>query len=251
MVRAVKIAVILAAGKGERLRALSTDKPKPLFLINHFPMLQYVIDALKKAEICNILLVVGYRKRDVKEYFGNGSKYKVAIRYVENKEYSKGSAISLYCVRHIVNKNEPFIVLNADHIINPRMLKRLLNYSFSEQTSVVMCYDRSLKQTPDDMKIVLRENTVVKIGKDIACGDGVYTGVCLCMTSDIFEGLRQAIDKDGENCAYEMGIMRLIKDNFKVEGCDVSGINWIDVDIPEEVKIAERIVKKYYTKSRM
>ena len=61
--------VILAAGKGERMRPLTNDRPKPLVLVLGRPLLEHIIEALPAA-IDEIILVVGYRGEQIQKHFG-------------------------------------------------------------------------------------------------------------------------------------------------------------------------------------
>lgn len=74
-------AVIAAGGKGERLRPLTNDRPKPMVYVNGHPFLEYLISLLKKNGIAEVVLLLGYLPEKVIEYFGDGSKFGINIRY--------------------------------------------------------------------------------------------------------------------------------------------------------------------------
>ena len=74
-------AVILAGGKGERLRPLTNDRPKPMVLVNGKPFLENLTDLLREHGITDIVLLLGYLPEKVTEYFGDGKKFGVHIRY--------------------------------------------------------------------------------------------------------------------------------------------------------------------------
>lgn len=102
-------AVILAAGVGKRMRPLTQTRPKILLPIGGKPFLDYTISSLKKAEIEDITLVVGYRKEDIRERYGDGSDFGVDISYVEQTE-QKGTAHAI----SFVDSEETFMVVNGD-----------------------------------------------------------------------------------------------------------------------------------------
>jgi len=77
----VKQAVIVAGGKGERLRPLTNDKPKPMVLVNGRPFLEYLIEMLRENGITEVLLLVGYKGEKIVEHFGDGSKFGIKIKY--------------------------------------------------------------------------------------------------------------------------------------------------------------------------
>jgi len=81
MSKKIKQAVILAGGLGKRLRPLTNDRPKPMVLINNRPFLEYLIGLLRKNGIEEIILCLGYMPEKITEYFGDGSRYGVNIKY--------------------------------------------------------------------------------------------------------------------------------------------------------------------------
>lgn len=74
-------AVILAGGRGSRMRPLTDDRPKPMIEFHGRPFLAYVIEMLRDAGFDNILLLLGYRAEVIQNYFGDGSKFGISISY--------------------------------------------------------------------------------------------------------------------------------------------------------------------------
>ena len=108
--------VIMAGGLGTRISTLNNEVPKPMIPINGFPILYYQIENLKKYDLRNIILVVGYKAEKISEYFGDGSKFGVKIKYViENNPL--GTAGSFYYLKKLI-KTKSFILLNGDIIFN-------------------------------------------------------------------------------------------------------------------------------------
>ncbi|MDD2678259.1 MAG: nucleotidyltransferase family protein [Candidatus Nanoarchaeia archaeon] len=112
----VKKAFILAGGKGTRLRPLTYEIPKPMVPIKGRPLLEYTIELLKKYDIRDIILSIGYLGDKIKEYFGNGSKYGVKITYVEESEPT-GTAGALRLAKPLL-ENCNFIMINGDILHN-------------------------------------------------------------------------------------------------------------------------------------
>ncbi|MEM1830927.1 MAG: sugar phosphate nucleotidyltransferase, partial [Desulfurococcaceae archaeon] len=80
------LAVILAGGFGKRLRPFTEDSPKPMIPIVGKPLLEYQISWLKKHGFNEVLLLVGYKKEKIIEYFGSGGKFGVKITYIVEDE---------------------------------------------------------------------------------------------------------------------------------------------------------------------
>lgn len=108
-------AVIMAGGKGTRIREVNSEVPKPMIRILDKPILQYEIETLKKQDITDIVLVVGYLGEQIVSYFGDGHAYGVNIRYIEEKE-PLGTAGSLVYLKGKVS--EDFLLLNGDNIFD-------------------------------------------------------------------------------------------------------------------------------------
>ncbi|MDP7141580.1 MAG: nucleotidyltransferase family protein [Candidatus Woesearchaeota archaeon] len=108
-----KKAVILAGGKGTRLRPITYEIPKGLIPIDGKTITQYLLDLLKKFGINEVILSVGYMKEKIMDYFGDGSKFGVSIKYIEEDE-PLGTAGPLKMAKHLLN--ETFIVSNGDEL---------------------------------------------------------------------------------------------------------------------------------------
>lgn len=74
-------AVILAAGKGTRMKELTNEIPKPMLRVHGKPILEHILDGLRSAGIREIFIVTGYRAEVVESYFGDGSKWGARIAY--------------------------------------------------------------------------------------------------------------------------------------------------------------------------
>ena len=74
-------AVVLAAGRGTRMRELTNDVPKPMIEVRGKPVLQHIVEGLRDAGIRDCLIMVGYHAEAVQDFFGDGSRYNVAIQY--------------------------------------------------------------------------------------------------------------------------------------------------------------------------
>ncbi|MBI4173264.1 MAG: nucleotidyltransferase family protein [Candidatus Aenigmarchaeota archaeon] len=106
-------AVILAGGKGTRLRPYTYAVPKPLLPYKGKPILENIIDYLKSYGIRDIILSIGYLGYQIKNYFGDGSRFGVAIEYIEEKE-SMGTAGCLTLLKDRLKGT--FLLFGGDNI---------------------------------------------------------------------------------------------------------------------------------------
>ncbi|MAG38550.1 hypothetical protein CMO90_00505 [Candidatus Woesearchaeota archaeon] len=106
-------ALILAGGKGSRLKFLSKGLPKPLMEINGKSIIQYNIELFKKHGIKEIIISVGYKAEQIKKKLGEGKRLGVNITYIEEKN-ALGTAGPLKLAKHLLK--ETFIMCNADEL---------------------------------------------------------------------------------------------------------------------------------------
>jgi D-glycero-D-manno-heptose 1,7-bisphosphate phosphatase len=107
--------VIMAGGKGTRIASVASDIPKPMISVAGKPILEYQIDCLKRNNLTDIILVVGYLGDVIKNYFGDGSKFGCNIAYYTETE-PLGTAGALYKIADSLT--EDFILLNGDVIFD-------------------------------------------------------------------------------------------------------------------------------------
>lgn len=118
-------AIILAAGKGTRLKPLTDNIPKPLVKINHISILEYILDTLIKLNITEIALIVSYKKEIIQKQITN--KYKTAnITYI-TQEQPLGTSHATLQTKDFI-KDLDFISINGDVIYDINILKKLIKH---------------------------------------------------------------------------------------------------------------------------
>jgi len=103
--------VIMAGGKGTRLRPHTENCPKPMLLVGGKPMLQHIIERARDEGFGGFLLSVNYLAHMIEDYFGDGGAFGVNIGYI-HEESPLGTAGSLSMISKLVD--EPFVVTNGD-----------------------------------------------------------------------------------------------------------------------------------------
>ena len=107
--------LILAGGKGTRLRPLTIDAPKPMVPLGNRPLLRYQIDILKLAGIEDIIFSLNYKPDKIQEVVGNGEEYGVNIKYVVEPR-PMGTAGAYKFAENLITGTT--VVLNGDALIN-------------------------------------------------------------------------------------------------------------------------------------
>jgi len=108
-------AFVLCGGEGKRLQPYTYKTPKPMLTVGDKPILQYVVENLKRACIKDYVFTVGYLHEQIRDYFGDGSKFGVKIEYAVEKEKldTAGSVLP-----HKDKVKGTFVVAMGDHITN-------------------------------------------------------------------------------------------------------------------------------------
>lgn len=116
-------AVLLAAGKGTRMRELTNELPKPMIPVRGKPILLHIVEGLRAAGVTHIQIVVGWRAEVVTEFFGDGAKFGVAVEYV-TQVVQDGTGRVVELAKEFVGA-DPFILSYGDILIDPSNYARL------------------------------------------------------------------------------------------------------------------------------
>ncbi len=117
-VKKIKKAVILAGGRGTRMRPFTYEMPKPMIPLQGKPLVQHIIELLRKYDIRDITLSIGYMGDKIIQYFGNGANFGVDISYVSEDE-ELGTAGCLNLMKESLD--ETFVMFNGDILANIKM----------------------------------------------------------------------------------------------------------------------------------
>jgi dTDP-glucose pyrophosphorylase len=123
MSTAVRKAVLLAAGKGTRMRELTNELPKPMIVVRGKPILLHIVEGLRGAGITHFLIVVGWHAEVVSDYFGEGTKLGVSIEYV-TQVVQDGTGRVVELAKDFVGA-DPFVLSYGDILINSENYPRL------------------------------------------------------------------------------------------------------------------------------
>ena len=123
-------AVLLAAGKGTRMRELTEELPKPMIAVRGQPILRHIVDGLRAAGVTHFQIVVGYRADVVREYFGDGSAFGVRVEYV-TQVVQDGTGRVVELARDFAGA-DPFVLSYGDILVDPANYPRLVTLDEAE-----------------------------------------------------------------------------------------------------------------------
>ncbi len=220
------IAVIMAGGKGMRLRPITENCPKPMLKVAGRPILERIILHLVSHGITNIYISLNYMGEVIENFFKDGKNHGCSIQYLrEKEELGSGGALGL-----LSDKPEhPFIVMNGDLITDIDIASML---DFHEQSGAAACIATKLSLTKINYGVIEKNgDTLVRISEkptlqhEINTGTYVFSPECLDLIpknrnfpiTDLFDFLR---NQEKTVSVYE------------------SQEDWIDVGQPEDLKKA-------------
>jgi dTDP-glucose pyrophosphorylase len=232
-------AVILAAGRGTRMRELTAELPKPMIEVRGKPVLQHILEGLRNAGVGQLLLVVGYRADAVQNFFGDGSRYNVAIQYV-TQTVQDGTGRVVELARDFVG-NRPFILAYGDILVDPANYKSLVDLPGDVEAMLTVTRGEDVSKggavfLDDEMNLVdLREKP--KPGEPTSpwYNAGIYT-----FRPSIFDFTAKL--RPSPRGEYELtdAIRDFAQSGREVKALELTG-EWVDVRDPE---IVERLNQK-------
>lgn len=240
----VRKVVILAAGRGSRLRERKNEL-KPMRRVLGLPLLERVVLACKEAGLSDFIVVTGYKPKPMRSFLARlARKRSVDIDVVENPDWEKGNGTSVLACNDKLT--EPFVLVMGDHLFEPGLLAGLLRVG-SEDDSCFLAIDRRTERVfdlGDATKVATRSGCITEIGKDLESYNGIDTGVFL-LTPAIFQALAKAQAKGG----YELsdGIAELAAQG-RMRTYDIGECFWLDVDTPRSLREAKRHLAKQVDK---
>ena len=123
-------AVLLAAGKGTRMKDLTNDLPKPMLEVRGKPILLHIVEGLKAAGVSEFCIVVGYKADVVRGFFGDGSKFGVRIIYT-TQVVQDGTGRVVELAKEFAG-SDPFVLSYGDILISPANYLRLVDLRDAE-----------------------------------------------------------------------------------------------------------------------
>lgn len=224
-------AVLLAAGRGTRMRELTADLPKPMIKVRNKPVLLHIIEGLQSAGIKNFLIVIGYRGDVVKDYFGDGTCFGLGIEYA-TQLVQDGTGRVVDLAKDFVGDG-PFVLSYGDILIDPTNYRQLIE--LADDVAAIV----SVKRNEDVSKggaVFLNENfELVDLREKPRPGDPTspwYNAGIYAFRPNIFEyTARLQPSPRGE---YELtdAIRELAQSGHKVKALELKG-HWADVRDPE------------------
>jgi dTDP-glucose pyrophosphorylase len=224
-------AVVLAAGRGTRMRELTADFPKPMIEVRGKPVLQHIVEGLRDAGVRRLLIIVGYHGETVRNFFGDGGRNNMDIEYAtQTVQDGTGRVVNL--ARNFAG-DLPFILSYGDILISPANYKRVVDFPSDLEAIVTVTPGEDVSKggavfVNEQMELVdLREKP-----KPGELTSPWYNAGLYAFRSSIFEFITKL--KPSARGEYELtdAIRDLAHSGRKVKALELTG-QWADVRDPE------------------
>lgn len=221
--------VILAAGRGTRLRAVTGDRPKCLARIGDRTLIERQMQSLQRCGIHEIVVVAGYRAADVRRACGPGAAIVVNTRYA-----STNSLYSLWLARDLLQ--DGFVVLNCDVLFHDQLLADLL--TARDEDALLLSSPRGEVYSDEEMKVRLRAGCVADIAKTLTPEetDGENVGIAKFGAAGaalLVEELSQALADHGQRDWLPRAFAAFAR-RRPLYAVETRGFPWTEIDSPED-----------------
>ena len=233
------VAVILAAGMGERLKETGKTIPKGFLRMGRRSIIEESVDKLLRAGIEKIIIVTGHHF----EYYERLKEtYSGVIETIHNSKYAwSGSMYSLYCAKDWLV--EDFLLLESDIVFEERALSILLE---SAATNGVLVSGPT--HSGDEVYVAASGVRIVGMSKDPVKFDAGIVGELVGITK-VSQLLFKQMIADAEiqfsrtlQVAYETDCLSSVASKFPLYYCLVSDLIWSEIDTPSDIRHTQNVV---------
>ena len=238
-------AIVLCAGKGERLRPLTETTPKPMIPIDNKPVLEYIIHLLKKYGIREIAINTSYLPEKIKEYFGDGEKFGVDIIYSFEPEML-GTSGALNNFRDFLNTNEPFLVFYGDNITDIDLNKMLEFHKQKKSVATLALRKKPVTKKPASLVFMDENLRITKLVEKPS--DELFAELCkdyYFSNSGIYilePEILKFIPKGFSDFAYDI-FPKLLKENLNLYGFMMDEYYFREIGKIEKYELAKNEIE--------
>ena len=221
-------ALILAGGRGTRLRPLTFTVPKPLLPLGEKPILQYLLEGLKRAGLSDVVLSVGYLGEYIQSFCGDGGKFGLRISYVK-EEKPLGTAGSISLARKFWKDSPAFAVINGD-VYTLFDFSRLWKEREETEADLIVCHYEHKHVSPFGV-LELQGRNVRGIVEKPTTQFQISTGIYL-----ISREAAQLVPNGQPHTMPDL-IRECIRRNMKVIGLPIESF-WIGLEHLRDIDVA-------------
>ena len=225
--------VILAGGKGSRIKSLLKKKPKPMAIFNKKPFLEYIIQSYSKYHFKNIFVLAGYKSGEIFSKFENKHYNCTSITCLkERKPMGTAGALNILKKKRI----NDFILINGDTFLEVNLNKLVKSCSENSYGSLTLIKNKSYKSNKKLVSMGIKNNKIIYQKKNNFMNGGVY----------FFKKKILKFIKNKNTSLEDQLLPGLIKKR-KISGLVVKNF-FLDIGTPKNFNRAKNLLLKNCTK---
>lgn len=236
-----KQAVILASGRGVKMRPFTYEIPKPLIPVNGRPLLEHGIELLQQYGITDIVITISHLADKIKNYFEDGGRWGVHITYVEEPEPTGTGGALRAAQRHL--SDAPFILLYGDVLLDVDLTEFLQSHH-TQKAAVGTLALTSVADPSAYGSVKLRGTRVVEFSeKPTTMSDTsrlVFAG-CAAFNPTVFA----LLPKQKKELSLERDVFPALIEQGRLYGYPFEG-QWFDVSTPDAYEL---VLKHWHKKN--
>ena len=236
-------ALILNSGRGERLRPLTKNKPKPLITIGNKTLLKYQLDNLIKCSVMDVIVATGPYENKIKKYLRNEYP-NLNISYVKNPKYRTTNYIySMWLTKGLID--DDIILLHGDLLFEKKLLEKLIN----EKHANCVLVNREIRPPEKDFKAVIENNRVIKIGVEFSGKNAFFSAPLYRFSKSDFLYWLDEIEKFVKKSnlkIYDESVLNEISDKIILHPIYFTEEFCMEIDTKEDLEIARSLLKTHY-----
>lgn len=223
-------AIILAGGRGTRLRKVINNMPKVMAPINGKPFLTYLLDNLSGKGFQRLILSLGYMANHVSDYFGNKYRNMELTYTIEDNPLGTGGAIRAALAKC---KNDYVYIFNGDTFIDLEIPK--IEELMSHCTDPVIVV-RKVVDTKRYGRLIVQNNRIIKFSEKNMSGNGYINAGCYVFPKNILDSYPV-----GKQFSIELEYFTKAVEHQRFVAFFTRG-KFIDIGIPADYKKAEKLL---------
>ena len=239
-------AIIISAGKGERLYPLTKNTPKSLLEVGKgLTLLETQLHSLAENNVKDIVIITGFKAEQIEAKIKDYQK-DMNISTVFNPFFDiSNNLLSVWMARH--HMHSEFITINGDDLFSAEVIGNLLK----SPHDITMVIDEKKEYDDDDMKIVHKNGEVLEVSKKIdpskANGESIgiikYSNKGPKIFSDMLD--QMARDPQNRNAFYLQAIQNIIDRGFKIHYSVCKESDWAELDFHPDLKLIRTYLSRY------
>jgi UDP-N-acetylglucosamine diphosphorylase / glucose-1-phosphate thymidylyltransferase / UDP-N-acetylgalactosamine diphosphorylase / glucosamine-1-phosphate N-acetyltransferase / galactosamine-1-phosphate N-acetyltransferase len=244
--RDIRKAVLLAAGRGKRLGALTDDAPKPMFEVAGKPLIGHIVDALAANEVPDIAIVTGYLGSQIEDWCARHMRENPALHLTTLRQPElNGTAGAMLLATKFVLDEAAFIFGWGDILMDAENYARFLRSARSQAYDLMLAINRVRDPWRGGAVYIDGQMRVERLVEKPAIGTSTThwnNAGLFAATPRIFDYLTKLKLSPRGELELPQAIAMMIEDRREVRAVDVRGF-WSDVGTPEDLESARKLFK--------